>query len=92
MLVENGLHHKNSLLGASALVTYKPQHRYGRPSLVVLVLFQTEKNVNKHSIPPRKRKSIPAGRGSENGRGQVLGGQSPPLFAQLGGLGDAAPT
>ena len=25
--------------------------RYGRPSLVVLVLFQTEKNVNKHCTP-----------------------------------------
>ena len=42
--------------------------------LVVLVLFQTEKNINKHSIPPRKRKSIPAGRGSENGRGAGLRG------------------
>ena len=48
--------------------------RYGRPSLVVLVLFQAEKNVNKRSIPPRKRKSIPAGRGSENGRGAGLRG------------------
>ena len=29
----------------SGLLSFKPQHRYGRPSLVVLGLFQTEKNV-----------------------------------------------
>ena len=33
----------------SRLLSFKPQHRYGRPSLVVLGLFQTEKNVNKRS-------------------------------------------
>ena len=27
------------------------------------------------SIPPRKRTNTPAGRGGEDGRGQVLGGQ-----------------
>ena len=45
----------------SGLLSFKPQHRYGRPSLVVLGLFQTEKNVKQTLNSPRKRKSIPAG-------------------------------
>ena len=72
--MNNALYYKNSLPDALHLPPSKPQHRYGRPSLVVLVLFQTEKNVNKRSIPPRKRKSNSAGRGSENGRAAGLRG------------------
>jgi len=36
--------------------------------------------------------SSTAGRGSENGRGQVLGGQYLIVFVHRGDLGDAAPT